>query len=78
MICFRWHAPMKSELRHDLGSFVICGLAHSSPAVIALLLRWGFLDALIEGGVMFWRWDFWNANHAAWIRYLRSVSSGPA
>ena len=26
------------------------------------------IDAKEEGGILFWRWDYWNAREAAWVR----------
>ena len=36
------------------------------------LVQLGFADSDVEGGIVFWRWDFWNSNHKRWLRELGS------
>lgn len=52
-----WQEPA----RHSWANFAICCVVQHYW-LRELLLAIGFLDADSDGGLLYWRWDFWNAN----------------
>ncbi len=74
MICFecvdiqqrpnRWDHfwPVDMSFR----TWMIHRLAHSAPEFLRFIVcRIGILDADYDGGLIFWRWDFWNGTMRA-------------
>lgn len=43
------------------GTWMVCQVARRER-LGRLLVKLGVLDAASDGGVLFWRWDFWNSN----------------
>jgi hypothetical protein len=67
VICFECKDNLERDRtiywRTDLtfGAWLIHRIGHTSTDLISfLVLRVGILDAAEDGGLIFWRWDFWN------------------
>jgi len=61
---WRWERAYCGPM--SFGSWALHRLIHSQHLLGFDLLRFlwmrvGVIDALHEGGTMFWRWDFWNS-----------------
>lgn len=73
LICARphpsWDSPRdQGTLAFDtFGAWLLHQVLHSHW-MRERLIRIGFLDCETEYSLLFWRWDYWNAHQAAWIR----------
>ena len=62
--------PRDLSLRDWILHFVVHGELQGP------LLEIGFLDAEGDGGLLFWRWDFWNAWTRTELRRQRRLARG--
>lgn len=62
-----YHAKRGPRECKSFGGWLMCkvvdrgGWLGDENSLITKLCRIGLVDANGEGGIMFWRWDFWNA-----------------
>jgi hypothetical protein len=61
----------RSHLELTPGDFLIHLAVHSDIHIALVTL--GFLDAEEDGGILFWRWDPWNAKMATALREFRRL-----
>jgi len=85
-VCFRDHIdPMSFEPRFypreckSFGDWLLCQVfLHQPHAWRMWLMNVGFVDSLTEGGLAFWRWDFWNSHMRAELKRIEGRPRGDA
>lgn len=46
-------------------------MLHTWPGIKDILLKLGIWDTDTDGGIMYWRLDFWNSNVRKWLKTKR-------